>query len=223
MVSREQYDYLYQIDDPAKFNLPKLKGNFSRKVRNQGVLAFRFVDHIDGEPLEANQELESEQLRYYEQRELKTPKILRARGIKVIASGFPDLFPVSSRVPSLQLDYWRAPWQKDAIDIRSQYQLRAARIINQARTQAQRDIAYSLVQILQSSGSDGALAIRVLQALEAAATDEDVRQFLPRDAMHLLRSYRQWFLSDGIDDVSNMPESSEESNADSTSFDQDIR
>jgi hypothetical protein len=59
--------------------------------------------------------------------------------------------------------------------------------------------------------------------LETAATDEDVRQFLPRDAMHLLRSYRQWFLSDGIDEESDIPDSSEESNVDSASFDQDER
>ncbi len=70
LVSKEQYNYLYQPNDPDKFNLPKLKGNLRRAVRNQGVLAFRFVDHVDGLPLKSDDELEPEKLVYYKSREL---------------------------------------------------------------------------------------------------------------------------------------------------------
>ncbi len=220
MVAREQYDYLYQPKDPHKFNMPKLKGNFSRAVRNQGVLAFRFVDHVDGLPLEEGDELAQGQLQFYEKRELKNPKVLRARGIKVIASGFPDLFPVSAGVPSHQLDYWSAPWQRDSTEIRSQHQLQAVRVINQARAQSQREMAYNLARILQSSHSDEALAMRVFQALEAAASDEDIRQFLPRDTMHLLRSFRQWFIDRGSDDI-DLPDPFNLPDGDTPLLDQD--
>lgn len=193
MVSREQYDYLYQPKDPNKFNIPILKGNFSREVRNQGVLAFRFVDHIDGLPLKPGDELEPEQLLYYKNRELKNPKVLRARGIKVIASGFPDLFPVSEGVPSHQLDHWSAPWQRVSKEIRSQHELQAIRVINQERAKAQKEMAYNLANILQTSPSDEALAMRVFQALEETASGEEIRQFLPGDVTYLLQSFKEWF------------------------------
>jgi hypothetical protein len=117
----------------------------------------------------------------------------------VIAAGFPDLFPVSPKVPEQLLETWRAPWESKAVDIRGQHQLQAVRVINQARAQAQRDMAHTLVRILQSSRSEEALAMRVFQALEATAVDTDTRQFLPRDTMYLLRSFKQWFLPGGDD------------------------
>jgi len=203
LVSREQYDYLYEPKDPKKFNLPVLKGNFSgnfsRTMRNKGILAFRFIDHMDGKPLVTGSEWANDELIFYEPRELKNPKVLRARGIKVIASGFPDMFPTSPKVPEQWLETWRAPLTSRAIDVRGQHQLQAMRVINQARAQAQRDMAHTLARIMRSSHSDEALAMRVFQALEATAVDKDARQFLPRDTTYLLRSFKQWFLPGGDD------------------------
>ncbi len=130
----------------------------------------------------------------------KNPKVLRSRGIKVIASGFPDLFPVSIDMASHQLVHWSAPWQRDATILRSQGELQAIRVINQARSQSQREMAYTLAQIMQSSGSEEALAIRVFQALEAVAADQDNRQFLPRDTLHLLNRFQRWFIDEDFDD-----------------------
>jgi len=203
MVSKEQYDYLYEPKDPYNYNMPKLKGNFSRTMRNQGVLAFRFIDHRDGEPLTTGSEWADEELIYYQSRELKNPKVLRARGIKVIASGFPDLFPVSPKIPEQWLETWRAPLESRAIDVRGKGKLQAVRVINQSRAQAQRDMAHTLARILQSSRSEEALAMRVFQALESTAMDQDTRQFLPRDTMYLLRSFKQWFIPGNSDDRSN--------------------
>ena len=199
LVAKEQYDYLYEPKDAHKFNMPKLKGNFSFRMRNQGVLSFRFIDHINGAPLKPGSEWDNSELIRYEPRELKSPKVLRARGIKVIAAGFPDLFPVSPKIPEQLLETWRAPWISKAIDIRGQHQLQAVRVINQARAQAQRDMAHTLARILQSSHSEEALAMRVFQALESTAVDADTRQFLPRDTMFMLQSFKQWFLPGGDD------------------------
>jgi hypothetical protein len=199
LVAKEQYDYLFEPKDAHKFNIPKLKANLSAKMRNQGVLAYRFVDQVDGKSLAIGKEWSEDELIFYEPKELENPKVLRARGVKVIAAGFPDLFPVSSSVPRHLLDAWRAPWESKATDIRGQHQLQAVRVINQARAQAQQEMAHSLARIMQSSRSEEALAMRVFQALEATAVDSDTRQFLPRDTMYLLRSFKQWFLS-GEDD-----------------------
>jgi hypothetical protein len=198
MVSKEQYDYLYEPRDPRKYNMPKLKGNFSRAMRNQGILAYRFIDNIDGKSIVTDSEWIKDDLIYYDQRELKNPKVLRARGIKVIASGFPDLVPVSPRVPEQWLENWRAPWTSKATDVRGEYQLKAARVINQERVKAQRGMAHTLAKILRSSQSDEAFALRVFQALESITVDSDTRQFLPRDTMYLLQSFKQWFLPDRI-------------------------
>jgi hypothetical protein len=199
MVAKEQYDYLYEPKDPKKYNMPKLKGNFSRAMRNQGLLSFRFVDHIDGKQLATGSEWIKDDLIYYDPRELKNPKVLRARGIKVIHSGFPDLLPVNPKVPEQFLENWEAPWTSKAEDIRAQYQLQSARVINQARTQAQRDMAHSLARILRSSKSDEALAMRVFQALESTVIDENTRQFLPENTLYLLQNFKEWFLPDQRD------------------------
>ena len=47
---KEQYDNLYQPNNPNQYNIPKLKGNLARAVRNQGILAFRFIERFDAEP-----------------------------------------------------------------------------------------------------------------------------------------------------------------------------
>jgi hypothetical protein len=203
LISKEQYDYLYEPKDPIKYNLPKLRGNFFRAMRNQGVLAFRFVDHCDGKPLHIGSEWANDELIYYQSRELKNPKVLRARGIKVIASGFPDLFPVSPKIPEQWLETWRAPLESRAIDIRGKHELQAMRVINKSRAQAQRDMAHTLARILRSSKSDEALAMRVFQALESTAMDQDTKQFLPRETMYLLRSFKQWFLPGSSGDYLN--------------------
>ena len=109
-----------------------------------------------------------------------------------------------AKVPAQWLETWRAPWTSRAVDVRGQHHLQAVRVINQARAQAQRDMAHTLARILRSSRSDEALAMRVFQALEATAADRDARQFLPRDTTYLLRSFKQWFLPGGDDTLKSI-------------------
>jgi hypothetical protein len=204
LVSREYYDHLYQPNDAGQFNLPKLKGMMRIKMRNQGILAFRFIDHFDSRSLEENTQIPLNNLIHYNVQELKTPKVLRARGIKVIAAGFPDLFPTSRKIPEQLVETWQAIWQQRALETRAERQLQATRIINRARAQAQHEMAFTLARILRSARSDEALAIRVFQALESTARNENTRQFLPRDTIALLQSFKQWFLPGGDDQRKSM-------------------
>jgi regulator of protease activity HflC (stomatin/prohibitin superfamily) len=120
---------------------------------------------------------------------------LRERGIKVIASGFGELIPVDEAIYRQRLETWRAPWQKDVEIVRAQQDLEAMRIRSRARAEAQRGLTQSLANILQKQPhSDEIAALRVLQALEAAASDPHTQQLLPSDTITLMRTIHDWLL-----------------------------
>jgi hypothetical protein len=50
-----------------------------------------------------------------------------------------------------------------------------------------------LNRILDSPLPEEALALRVYQALESAATDPVTRRLLPSDTMRMLRDFNNWF------------------------------
>lgn len=71
------------------------------------------------------------------------------------------------------------------------------RIRNQARIQAQRDMIYAITQVIKGSPhSREALAFRIYQALETAATDPATRSLLSKESISLLDKFRQWLLQD---------------------------
>ena len=93
------------------------------------------------------------------------------------------------------IDYWRSEWQKDATIIEADHDLQAMRIRSLARTQAQTDLVNTLSMILNNSTyTQEALALRVLQALETAAADPDTRSLLPADTIRILRNLRNLLL-----------------------------
>ncbi len=203
MLVEQHYDLLYPLpvrgnasaqstrpeDDP----LQNLRNNFRIRVRNQGVLAFQLAEwHIDQPPV-AGQVWDENQLVLHPPRTLKTPKLLRTRGIKVILANFTDLEPVDQEVRRQLVETWRAGWQTDALKTWSEHELQAIRIRNSARAQAQRDMVFTLSQIIHADFPPEVLALRVFQALEAIATDPSTQRLLPADTINLLRSFRDWF------------------------------
>lgn len=196
-LATQKYDYLYEESGASKLNLQVLKTNFHKTVRNLGVLAFQYVEQADGGYLQEKDSLPPEQVIRASVKALETPKVLRRRGVKVIRAGFPDLNPASPELRRYQLDHWRARWQREESDIRTSAELQASRVISRARAQAQREMAYTLARILESNRSQEALAMRVFQALEQAATDPGTQQFLPRDTILMMRSFKRWFLPEG--------------------------
>ena len=137
-------------------------------------------------------------MQFYAPRELRTPKPLRARGIKVVFSGFTELKATQEDVSEYLTDYWRAEWQKEAMLIRSDYDLQAMRAINLARVQAQRDLVNTLATILDGrKNTREALVFRVLEALEAAASDPGTRSLTPRDTIRMLARIQQMLFPGG--------------------------
>jgi hypothetical protein len=193
LIAGEIYDYLYFPADQSKFPIQDLKTNFAMKMRHQGVQAFQFFERKDSIPYKVGQEwLENRYIKYPVQ-ELQNPKVLRARGIKVIHASFGDLTPRNPGVREQLLDNWSAYWDNEAEFTRVEQELVRTRIINKARIQAQINLKDQLFDLLGSSSvADDALALRMLQALEAVAADPKTQQFLPADTISMLRSIWDW-------------------------------
>ena len=186
LLVKYMYDDLYKIEMPEVIPLQRLRDEFFSKMRNLGVLNYQVVMRKDRQPIQPGQIWNEEELDIYPERELQSPKILRRRGIKMIAANFAELKPDHKLVRQKLLDYWSSYWQKNTELIRSNYSLQATQIRDRARFDAQRDIAYQLSNILTDAPEE-ALALRVFQALESAAADPVTRQFLPADTIQMLR------------------------------------
>jgi hypothetical protein len=132
--------------------------------------------------------------------------VLRDRGIRIITSSFGDL-NVDERIYKQRLDYWRAGWDRETEIVEGELEWESTRVRAQARIQAQQDFVQSLAQIYQSNGnSKEILALRLLQALEAAVTDPKTRQLLPEETFSMLRSIHDWMLPGGTWGSSKSPE-----------------
>ena len=97
-LSHIDYDDLYRPDLDDYFPLPEFKKKLRVAVRNQGLLSYRLVFDISGGLLEQDRIYRVDELLASKVMLLTAPKVLRDRGIKVLASGFRDLIPVSDVV-----------------------------------------------------------------------------------------------------------------------------
>lgn len=187
ILSQYNYDQLFQPNGPAEVPIARVRQMFRTKVRNTGVLTYRLVTHKTRRPLKLSS-YDTNDLRISAIQSLRNPKILRERGIKIIACGFTDLIP-PDEVYIQRLDSWRAVWEKETRVAQAAYELEAMRVQNRARIQAQQELRYEFMKILQESQHPKeVLALRVIQALENAASDPRTRQLLPKETLTLMKS-----------------------------------
>ena len=195
MLQTEVYDELYRPGDPVGFRITDFRDIFRHRVRNLGVLAYRYVECKDGKLLNENQEWNESELFFCPPINLQRHAVLRSRGIKVTASGFSGLEPVSPMVEDTFVKYWKARWENEENYIYSFHQVRAKQVQDRARVQAQRELAVLLKDAFQiASESREALVIHLFQTLEDAATEPATRQMLPGDLIAMLRTLRSWLL-----------------------------
>ena len=90
VLSTQHYSYLYSKDYP----LSRFRAVFSRRVRNQGVLLYQYVEKKDGCLLDFATIVNPQDLKSSPEYELNNSKVLRDRGIKIISAGFSDLIPM---------------------------------------------------------------------------------------------------------------------------------
>ncbi len=208
LLNKISYDQLYQFDvdnpeaklnpDPEKqrnfsYNLPKIKGQFSTRMRNQGILAFRFVARQDGSPLQPNDLWDENLLSVLPVQQLQNPKPLRRYGIKLNFASFSVLRPVTPIVRQQLAEHWRGSWQKKALEEGSEYDRLAARHRAKARARAQFQTSKVLAEIFaQHANSENALTLQLYLALEKLAADAETRALLPSETLNMLNNLRYW-------------------------------
>jgi hypothetical protein len=102
---------------------------------------------------------------------------------------------VDERIYKQRLDHWRAAWDQETDIVEAGLEWESLKVRTRARIQAQQDFVQSLAGIYQMNpNSKEILAMRVLQALEMAASDPKRRQLLPEDTFSMLRSIHDWLL-----------------------------
>jgi len=186
ILSRENYDTLYQQGTSARLPLSEVQAKLRVRMRDMGILSFRVLSHRS-QDLEVGQVYAPVELFVSPVRALTGSKVLRDRGIKIIAGGFGDLMPVSEEVYQQRLDNWRATWERDIALVQANRDLEAMRIRSRAQAQAQRDLFNAFSKIFQSNeNSQEVLTIRVFQALESLAGDPKTRQFLPHETVNII-------------------------------------
>jgi hypothetical protein len=190
------YDDLYDIkEEKSKFPLLEYKSKLRLAMRNNGILAFRILQHRSGDPLVKGRIYPEGDLVISQVRSLTSSKLLRDRGIKVIFSGFGDLIPVNEMVYKQRLETWRTPWEKELHLNQANHELEAMRVSSRARIEAQQDMWRSLRQLFdQEQYTEEAMALRILQTLDQAAMDPKTRALLPANAIDMMRHLQSLLL-----------------------------
>ena len=187
------YSDLYMPKDAKEYPFLKFRANFSRAVRNQCVLAFQYVARKDHQPFVIGQKWDERELDFFPVQELRSPKVLRNRGISLIAASFPEIKPVNPAARQQQVDYWRAQRSKEADLILADYDYEEIRVRGRARAVAERDIVESLGKTLDdASVQPDTLALRVLQSLESWSKDPDSDNRQGREIMRMIDTLHKW-------------------------------
>lgn len=196
--------YNFSLNNRAMpFQLKTYRDKLKVRMRSCGMLSYQFVFQQEHTRFEVGRVYQSANLLASDVHPLRNAKVLRERGIKVIASSFGDPAPVSDLVIKQRLEAWRATWDRDLSVRTAEGDLRAMRVRSQAHAQALRDMAYTLTKILEERYSEEAAAIRIMQALETAATDAKTRALLPGGTMDVLK-YIDTLLQPRAQEVNNV-------------------
>ncbi|HSL27832.1 MAG TPA: hypothetical protein VK900_01430 [Anaerolineales bacterium] len=197
IISQYNYDEIYKPRPDGSIGLRDIRSRLGSEMRNSGLLAFQPVFHKAHPALEPECDyLLSDLLTVPANHAflLRNPKVLRDRGIRVIGAGFGDLV-VDEAIYRQRLDHWRAAWDQETEIVEAELEFDSAKNRTRARILAQQEFVECLSQIYQTgANSKEILALRVLQALEVAATDPKTRQLLPEDTFSMLRSIHDWML-----------------------------
>jgi hypothetical protein len=198
LIARYEFDKLLGLKDLSKPSLVgEAKGKFSRTMRYQGVLAYRLIRRIDGVDPKVGDELNNyTYLLDHPQLELRNPKVLRDRGIKIIASSFSELRISDPAISRQRIDNWLARWESEAEQTMSESEIEIMRSRAQARAKAQRELIQNLSDIFSQPYTKEAMAVRIFQSLESAAADPETRRLLPHDTLAFIQNLRGWLIKD---------------------------
>lgn len=188
-------DVAYDPKDPGTFPLGAFRGEISRAMRNLGVLSYQFMRRKDGRYPVNGMEWNEDEWEELPVQELRNPKVLRDRGVRVIAAGFPELHPTSKDVVEGLTEVWMARWQQREQITEADHDLQATRLRAKVIAETQRDILSELYQIRnQKELSRPQIAERIFLALEKISADPATQRLLPSETLNLLWDLRQYLL-----------------------------
>jgi hypothetical protein len=197
LISRQMFDELYLPQEETLFPLSGLKKQFNDRIASLGTRGYQLVTRVSlkGRLPEKGDITDNEKFINWPTRLFQRQEVLGERGIKIINASFGELAPVRPEVFEQRLAYWQARWQKQEMYTTANQDLQALRIRNQARAQTQQEMIYTLSQIFNSvPHSKEALAMRIYQALESAATAPIEKKLLPAETIQMLSDLRKWLM-----------------------------
>ncbi len=203
------FDDLYPMNNPIKYSLGDVKSRFGRKVKLQGKLFYRVLgkrvekthknNKLNSTPFQnknIEKTLKKTLLYFSSTNELRSSKILRDRGIRIIAAGFPELRVAEEELKEKFMDVWIARWKKNTDIVTAAYTLEAEREIANKRAETQSELTYTQSQQFKNTKHiKEALALRTYQALSGIATQEAHS----RETLVMLQNLHRWLLSNRKD------------------------
>jgi hypothetical protein len=187
LISQVNYDQLYQVGSPLPFPMFQFKSRLRHAMRNNGLLSYRVIFLKKGEPLQLRRVYAYDEVNVSAIKPLVNSKILRDRGIKVIASGYGDILPVNEAIYHARVESWSAPWKRDQEIVSGASEFETLRVHARARALAQQDLAVSLNSIIESTMNPEVIAIRLLQTFESIASDPRTSKLLPPNTLDVMR------------------------------------
>lgn len=195
IIARYKFDELFKLENSdTPLAQEEAKPMLKRALCYQGVLAYHLLRRKDDKYPQVGDELSNaDYILDHPILELRNPKVLRDRGIKVIASGFSAL-RLSKDIQQQRIDNWLARWEVEAQRTMTDDEIEIMRIRGQARANAQRELIQDLSNIFSQPYTKEAMAVRIFQTLEAAAADPQTRRLLPMDTLSFIQNLRSWLL-----------------------------
>lgn len=182
--------------------LKKIKDSFARKMKLKGVVLFQYITGNDNLAFREGTKIAFDQYEKFSPVSLVQHNFnsLRSVGVVIKSAGFGNLQPASKDIKDSMVDNWKARWEKEVKFINAEHDLESVRIQNRNRAQIQQEMTYLLSSIFQGSHTDEALALRVFQALEAAASNPGANNDIsPKEVIGMLDSLHKWLLIDRKD------------------------
>lgn len=182
--------------------LNKLRETYSRKMKLRGEVLFQYIENPERVPFHKGEIYAAGEIVKYSPIRLTHHNFnsLRSVGVVIKSASFSNLQPSSEDIKKRLIANWKARWEKEVEFINAQHELESVRIQNRNRAQIQQEMTHLLSSIFQSSHTDEALALRVFQALELAASnpgsDNDITA---REVVDMLDSLHRWLLVDRKD------------------------
>lgn len=182
------YQAIYIPHRPITHSLSALKSQFSKRMRNQGVLAFQFVQRKDNHPIRVGDEWEVSELIFYPLQQLHSAKFLRSKGIKILNATFSELRPADETIERRLFDQWRLAIEKQPPP-NSESELAPSPQIKPSAEGFQ--MATRLTEALNSTaGSDQTNLTQFLAILEAELNNPQVRKGLSAETLQRFQQLR---------------------------------